>query len=83
MAKILGSICFTTLLLVVLLISSEIPKSEGHCKKFIGEAPFYHPCREKACEASCKEHYPHVACKGECEDHHGEEHCHCYGSKYH
>ncbi|VVA96604.1 unnamed protein product [Arabis nemorensis] len=92
MAKIFNSICFTTLLLVVLLISAEIPKSEANsnCDKFLGEAVLLsYPCREHACEAKCLEHY-HESCKGECEehdhdDHHhveshdDDEHCHCYG----
>ncbi|CAG7890903.1 hypothetical protein BRARA_A03711 [Brassica rapa] len=77
MAKTLNSICFATLLLVVLLMSTEIQKSEATCKKFLGEAPV-HPCKEKACKEVCKEHYYH-SCKGECEMHGYEEHCHCYG----
>ncbi|AEE74286.1 unnamed protein product [Arabidopsis thaliana] len=80
MAKTFSSICFTTLLLVVLFISTEIPKSEAHCDHFLGEAPVY-PCKEKACKSVCKEHYHH-ACKGECEYHGREVHCHCYGD-YH
>ncbi|XP_010431437.1 PREDICTED: defensin-like protein 205 [Camelina sativa] len=79
MAKTLNSICFTSLLLVLLFISAEIPKSEAnHCDKFLGEATVSYPCRERECEAQCHAHYEH-SCKGECEDHDHEEHCHCYG----
>ncbi|KFK37982.1 hypothetical protein AALP_AA3G054900 [Arabis alpina] len=89
MAKSFTSIGFTVLLLVVLFISAEIPKSEANCDKFLGEAVVSHyPCSEHACEAQCAEHY-HESCKGECEehdDHHyhlanhdDHEHCHCYG----
>ncbi|CAH2054945.1 unnamed protein product [Thlaspi arvense] len=88
MAKTLNSICFTTLLLVVLLISAEIPKNEATCTKFLGEAAVPYPCKESVCEAKCAEHY-HESCRGECEDHdHGvhltndhDEHCHCYGRR--
>ncbi|VVA96603.1 unnamed protein product [Arabis nemorensis] len=80
MAKIFNSVCFTTLVLVVLLISAEIPKSEANskCKKFLGEAPVGNKCKEKACEAICAQYY-YNSCKGECEKHGYEEHCHCYG----
>ncbi|CAA0381465.1 hypothetical protein ISN44_As03g005450 [Arabidopsis suecica] len=85
MAKTLNSICFTTLLLVLLFISAEIPTAEANCDTYLGEVTVYYPCRERDCEAQCYEHYPH-SCKGECEHHdhvvhhdHEEEHCHCYG----
>ncbi|CAH8353299.1 unnamed protein product [Eruca vesicaria subsp. sativa] len=79
MAKTLNTMCFTTLLLVVLLISTEISKSEANsnCNQFLGEAPV-HPCKERACKKVCREHY-YNSCKGECEKHDYEEHCHCYG----
>ncbi|KAG7576174.1 hypothetical protein ISN45_Aa03g005970 [Arabidopsis thaliana x Arabidopsis arenosa] len=84
MAKTLNFICFTTLLLVLLFISAEIPKAEANCDTYLGEATVSYPCRERECEAKCYEHYPH-SCRGECEHHdhvvhtHEEEHCHCYG----
>ncbi|CAH8353296.1 unnamed protein product [Eruca vesicaria subsp. sativa] len=89
MAKTTSSICFTTLLLVVLFISAEIPKSEASCTKFLGEAILSYPCSESSCEAKCAEHY-HESCRGECEDHDhhhdgvhltndDDDHCHCYG----
>ncbi|KAL1211764.1 Defensin-like protein [Cardamine amara subsp. amara] len=91
MAKTLNSICFTTLLLVVLFISAEIPKSEANkCDKYLGEVVTVpQPCKERVCEAQCHEHYEHV-CKGECEENHDDgvhvnnhdhddlEHCYCY-----
>ncbi|CAA7015886.1 unnamed protein product [Microthlaspi erraticum] len=72
-----------TLLLVVLFISAEIPKSEASCNKYLGGVHVY-PCKESECEAKCREHY-HESCKGECEDHDAhlmndnDEYCHCYG----
>ncbi|KAF8089658.1 hypothetical protein N665_0500s0023 [Sinapis alba] len=91
MAKTISSICFTTLLLVVLFISAEIPKSEATCTKYLGEAILAYTCSESYCEAKCAEHY-HESCRGECEDHDHhhhhdslhltndhDDHCHCYG----
>ncbi|KFK42367.1 hypothetical protein AALP_AA2G246200 [Arabis alpina] len=79
MAKTFNSICFTTLLLVVLLISAEIPKSEAQatCNVFRGEATVRNPCKNNACQARCLVDYP-GACRGVCELHDNELHCHCY-----
>ncbi|VVB11574.1 unnamed protein product [Arabis nemorensis] len=83
MAKTFNSICFTTLLLVVLLISAEIPKSEAQaCNRFLGEATLLNPCRDIACQARCPVRYP-GSCRGVCEAHDNELyliHCHCYGN---
>ncbi|CAA7062103.1 unnamed protein product [Microthlaspi erraticum] len=79
MAKTLNSICFTALLLVVLLISAEIPKSEAQaqCNRFLGEASGVNPCTRRACEARCPMQYT-GSCRAACEVHDGELHCHCY-----
>ncbi|CAA7062106.1 unnamed protein product [Microthlaspi erraticum] len=79
MAKTLNSICFTALLLVVLLISTEIPKSEAQaCDRFLGEASGVNPCTARGCQARCPVQYP-VSCRSACEVHDGELHCHCFG----
>ncbi|KFK38352.1 hypothetical protein AALP_AA3G102900 [Arabis alpina] len=77
MAKTLKSISFTTLLLLVLFISAEIPKSEATCETFLGEATVSNPCRRRNCAASCSAEYTE-SCKGLCELHDNEVHCHCY-----
>ncbi|CAA7062108.1 unnamed protein product [Microthlaspi erraticum] len=78
MAKTLNSICFTALLLVVLLISAEIPKSEAQpCNRFLGEGAVANPCTNSACQTRCPVQY-RGSCRATCEPHDGELHCHCY-----
>ncbi|CAN8269637.1 unnamed protein product [Cochlearia groenlandica] len=90
MAKtIMSSIYFTTLLIVVLFISSEIPKSEATCHRVLGLAVNVTvPCRERACEAACVAQFP-LTCRGECEDllrsvrvmNDIDDVCRCYGRR--
>ncbi|VVB11573.1 unnamed protein product [Arabis nemorensis] len=79
MAKTFNSICFTTLLLVVVLISAEIPKSEAQtCNRIIGESRAGIPCRNLDCQVSCQVQY-RLACRGVCERLDDNElHCNCY-----
>ncbi|KAF8092413.1 hypothetical protein N665_0415s0033 [Sinapis alba] len=79
MAKISNLACLTTtVLLVLLVVSNGIPKSNA-CHTFLGECEVPSPCTETSCEACCLSKSGPLHCDGVCELEGTEEHCHCYG----
>ncbi|CAH8263437.1 unnamed protein product [Arabidopsis lyrata] len=76
MARILNSICFISVFLITLLVSTDLPKSEAKtCKMFRGECPV-DPCDPVACDQCCNTTFGKQVC-GKCEQEGTEFHCHC------
>ncbi|AEE83007.1 putative defensin-like protein 202 [Arabidopsis thaliana] len=76
MAKTQNFVCFTAVLLILILVSTEIPMIEGKtCKLFRGECPV-DPCEPEKCDECCKATFGKQIC-GKCEQESTELHCHC------
>ncbi|CAN8324141.1 unnamed protein product [Cochlearia groenlandica] len=77
MAKIINFVCFASILLIILLISTELPTSEAKtCKMFRGECNVADPCDPVACDQCCRQAFGKQIC-GKCEQEGISLHCHC------
>ncbi|CAH8263436.1 unnamed protein product [Arabidopsis lyrata] len=78
MAKTINSMCLTTILMIIFVISTGIPKSEAACFTFKGECSVTPPCSSSGnCKTCCQAAWGSGAC-GKCELEGSELHCHCY-----
>ncbi|KFK35203.1 hypothetical protein AALP_AA5G253900 [Arabis alpina] len=84
MAKNINSVSFTVLLVVLLMASTEILKSDAACFKFLGECGLVPFTGSNAdCKACCEVKFGNLTvCAGrvESEGTPPVDHCHCYGT---